>query len=73
MIPNLTFIIAVYVTIRLGTIALRQYPQVEQHQVTRLIVAGLCGVAFVVVLLCTLDTFGLGLNIGSAFDSRGMK
>jgi hypothetical protein len=70
MIANLTIIVAVYVIIRLATIALRQVPEVERHLTTQVTVAVFSLLAIVLVLLCTLDTLGVGLNLGSALDAK---
>jgi hypothetical protein len=70
MIPNLTLIVAVYVVIRLVTKALRQFPAVEAHPTTRAAVAACSIAAVLLVVLCTLDTLGTGLSVGSAIDAR---
>jgi hypothetical protein len=70
MLPNLTLIIAVYVVVRLATIALRQFPRAEGHRAARAGVAVVSVLAVALVTLCTLDTIGTGLSIGTTIDAK---
>ncbi|MBX3218976.1 MAG: hypothetical protein KF795_00575 [Labilithrix sp.] len=56
MFPNLTIIIASYVVVRLATLALRQFPRVADHFVTRASVAVVSVLAVVVVVFFTVET-----------------
>lgn len=70
MIPNLTLIIGVYVFVRLATIALKQFPQIKLHRVTRIVTAACAAIAMALASICTLDTIGVGLSVGSTIDAK---
>lgn len=70
MIPNLTLIVGVYVVIRLAMNALRQHPKLAERDATRGIVAAASVLGIILVTICTLDTIGVGLSVGSSIDSK---
>jgi hypothetical protein len=70
MIPNLTIIVAVYVVIRLAALVLRQFPAAERSAAARYPVAVLSALAIVLAVICTLDTIGVGLSIGSTIEAK---
>lgn len=70
MIPNLTIIVAVYAILRLFTMALRQFPDIEKLQPVRFFVMFLAIGAIALVVLCALDTLGIGMSLGSSIETR---
>jgi hypothetical protein len=69
MIPNLTLIVAAYVVVRLASFILRALPD-GGGRGARLGLAFGSGLAIVLVVLCTLDTIGVGLSIGSTLEAK---
>jgi len=70
MIPNLTLIVGVYCFVRLAALALRQFPKIGESIGARVgLVAGAV-VAIALITICTLDTIGVGLSVGSSIDAK---
>jgi hypothetical protein len=63
MIPNLTVIIAVYVTVRLITVALRQFPTVERMLGFRIAMTALSMLAIIVTVSLTAETIMSGEQV----------
>lgn len=68
MIPNLTLIVAAYCLVRLLDVAARHFRARDSQ--LGMVIALLAVAACVLIVLCTLDTLGTGLSIGSTIDAQ---
>jgi len=62
MLPDLIFIVAAYVIVRLLSLITRQFPALERHLATRVIMSVLAVAGIGLTVVAALDTLGTGMD-----------
>jgi hypothetical protein len=70
VIPNLTMIVAAYTIIRLLDMANRPLTGAPARWWSQIVIQVLAVLAAIFIVLCSLDTLGTGLSLGTSIEAQ---